>query len=255
MCVQAHVHMLNVESKCRGCPATTLGLNLSVLGNRSDSKGSFPPYLQKIAIFTKSRESYILLLEESDFPMLSVFVSSFFPQCFDIGLENKWLAVMLTYIGFLCDSFFIRLGGIPVGVVAVETRTVELSTPADPANLDSEAKVEHLESPVHLCLELCVPSAETVEILQALQTTSFRGKGSQQPWVISDQHMLTFKVTLNGLQAKFCLKNQISLCIVLLMLETVDLCRGCGLTERQLTQCPKALWSQMLWSHRWRSYY
>lgn len=34
-----------------------------------------------------------------------------------------------------------RLGGIPVGVVAVETRTVELSIPADPANLDSEAKV------------------------------------------------------------------------------------------------------------------
>lgn len=41
-------------------------------------------------------------------------------------------------------SFFIRLGGIPVGVVAVETRTVELSIPADPANLDSEAKVGHL---------------------------------------------------------------------------------------------------------------
>ncbi|XP_075709615.1 acetyl-CoA carboxylase 1 isoform X1 [Rhinoderma darwinii] len=34
-----------------------------------------------------------------------------------------------------------RLGGIPLGVVAVETRTVELSTPADPANLDSEAKI------------------------------------------------------------------------------------------------------------------
>ncbi|MEQ2196493.1 hypothetical protein XENOCAPTIV_030557 [Xenoophorus captivus] len=34
-----------------------------------------------------------------------------------------------------------RLGGIPTGVVAVETRTVELSIPADPANLDSEAKV------------------------------------------------------------------------------------------------------------------
>lgn len=34
-----------------------------------------------------------------------------------------------------------RLGGISVGVVAVETRTVELSIPADPANLDSEAKV------------------------------------------------------------------------------------------------------------------
>ncbi|KAG8451331.1 hypothetical protein GDO86_003516 [Hymenochirus boettgeri] len=34
-----------------------------------------------------------------------------------------------------------RLGGIPVGIVAVETRTVELSVPADPANLDSEAKI------------------------------------------------------------------------------------------------------------------
>lgn len=34
-----------------------------------------------------------------------------------------------------------RLGGIPVGVIAVETRTVEMKLPADPANLDSEAKV------------------------------------------------------------------------------------------------------------------
>lgn len=33
-----------------------------------------------------------------------------------------------------------RLVGIPVGVIAVETRTVELTLPADPANLDSEAK-------------------------------------------------------------------------------------------------------------------
>lgn len=41
-----------------------------------------------------------------------------------------------------------RLGGIPVGVVAVETRTVELSIPADPANLDSEAKVGW--TPAHL---------------------------------------------------------------------------------------------------------
>jgi acetyl-CoA carboxylase carboxyltransferase component len=37
-----------------------------------------------------------------------------------------------------------RLGGIPVGVIAVETRTVELNLPADPANLDSEAKVSLL---------------------------------------------------------------------------------------------------------------
>ncbi|XP_015432186.1 PREDICTED: acetyl-CoA carboxylase isoform X1 [Dufourea novaeangliae] len=33
-----------------------------------------------------------------------------------------------------------RLGGVPCGVIAVETRTVELHLPADPANLDSEAK-------------------------------------------------------------------------------------------------------------------
>ncbi|XP_022181493.1 acetyl-CoA carboxylase isoform X1 [Myzus persicae] len=33
-----------------------------------------------------------------------------------------------------------RLGGIPVGVIAVETRTVEVTLPADPANLDSESK-------------------------------------------------------------------------------------------------------------------
>lgn len=61
---------------------------------------------------------------------------------------------MLTHIRFLRGSFFIRLGGIPVGVVAVETRTVELSIPADPANLDSEAKVGHSEYCVYLCLEL-----------------------------------------------------------------------------------------------------
>uniref|UniRef100_A0A672JIW7 acetyl-CoA carboxylase n=1 Tax=Salarias fasciatus TaxID=181472 RepID=A0A672JIW7_SALFA len=35
-----------------------------------------------------------------------------------------------------------RLGGIPLGVIAVETRTVEFTVPADPANLDSEAKVQ-----------------------------------------------------------------------------------------------------------------
>nr|XP_056715156.1 acetyl-CoA carboxylase 2 [Euleptes europaea] len=34
-----------------------------------------------------------------------------------------------------------RLGGIPVGVIAVETRTVELTVPADPANPESEAKI------------------------------------------------------------------------------------------------------------------
>lgn len=34
-----------------------------------------------------------------------------------------------------------RLGGLPVGVIAVETRSVEVTIPADPANPDSEAQV------------------------------------------------------------------------------------------------------------------
>lgn len=34
-----------------------------------------------------------------------------------------------------------RLGGIPVGVIAVETRPIDVHLPADPANPNSEAKV------------------------------------------------------------------------------------------------------------------
>ena len=37
--------------------------------------------------------------------------------------------------------FFLNLGGIPLGVIAVETRAMENILPADPANPDSEAKV------------------------------------------------------------------------------------------------------------------
>ena len=36
-----------------------------------------------------------------------------------------------------------RLGGIPVGVIAVETNSVEVIIPADPANMDSETQVHH----------------------------------------------------------------------------------------------------------------
>ena len=39
--------------------------------------------------------------------------------------------------------FFGQVGGIPVGVICVETRTVEMTIPADPANLDSETKVSY----------------------------------------------------------------------------------------------------------------
>jgi len=48
----------------------------------------------------------------------------------------------LTYCLFLCGWLCLfSLGGIPVGVIAVETRTVEQTIPADPANLESEVKV------------------------------------------------------------------------------------------------------------------
>ena len=42
-----------------------------------------------------------------------------------------------------------RLGGIPCGVIAVETRSVECTIPADPANPSSE-------STVSLCVCVCV---------------------------------------------------------------------------------------------------
>ncbi|XP_026734900.1 acetyl-CoA carboxylase isoform X3 [Trichoplusia ni] len=55
---------------------------------------------------------------------------------FDVGsfdeIMQPWAQTVITGRA--------RLGGIPVGVIAVETRTVELTQPADPANLDSEAK-------------------------------------------------------------------------------------------------------------------
>ena len=40
-----------------------------------------------------------------------------------------------------------RLGGIPCGVIAVETRSVECIVPADPANVDSESRVSHTLTP------------------------------------------------------------------------------------------------------------
>uniref|UniRef100_A0A8C6Y7J4 acetyl-CoA carboxylase n=1 Tax=Naja naja TaxID=35670 RepID=A0A8C6Y7J4_NAJNA len=63
--------------------------------------------------------------------------------------KGQWLSGFFDYGSFLeimqpwAQTVVVgraRLG-IPLGVVAVETRTVELSIPADPANLDSEAKI------------------------------------------------------------------------------------------------------------------
>jgi len=46
---------------------------------------------------------------------------------------------MCCYFEMLLNLY--RLGGIPLGVICVETRMVEQTIPADPANLDSEVKV------------------------------------------------------------------------------------------------------------------
>lgn len=60
---------------------------------------------------------------------------------FDYG---SWDEIMRPWAGTVVAGRA-RLGGIPVGVIAVETRTVELQLPADPANLDSEAKVNKIK--------------------------------------------------------------------------------------------------------------
>ncbi|XP_073322539.1 acetyl-CoA carboxylase isoform X2 [Pagrus major] len=59
--------------------------------------------------------------------------SGFFDQGSFMEIMESWARTVVTGRA--------RLGGIPLGVIAVETRTVELTVPADPANLDSESKV------------------------------------------------------------------------------------------------------------------
>ena len=41
-----------------------------------------------------------------------------------------------------CWCRFLRLGGVPIGVIAVETRAVEVVIPADPGNPESDTKVQ-----------------------------------------------------------------------------------------------------------------
>lgn len=54
--------------------------------------------------------------------------------------KGSWMEIMAPWAQtVVCGRA--RLGGIPLGVIAVETRTVEQNIPADPANLDSEVKV------------------------------------------------------------------------------------------------------------------
>nr|NP_610342.1 Acetyl-CoA carboxylase, isoform A [Drosophila melanogaster]AAF59155.2 Acetyl-CoA carboxylase, isoform A [Drosophila melanogaster] len=53
--------------------------------------------------------------------------------------RDSWSEIMASWAKTVVTGRA-RLGGVPVGVIAVETRTVEVEMPADPANLDSEAK-------------------------------------------------------------------------------------------------------------------
>ncbi|KRZ71508.1 Acetyl-CoA carboxylase, partial [Trichinella papuae] len=54
--------------------------------------------------------------------------------------RNSWSEIMSGWAKtVICGRA--RLGGIPCSVIAVETRTVEVQVPADPATLDSESKL------------------------------------------------------------------------------------------------------------------
>ncbi|XP_075245260.1 acetyl-CoA carboxylase-like isoform X3 [Convolutriloba macropyga] len=63
---------------------------------------------------------------------------SFWTGFFDVGSFDEimapWAPTVVTGRA--------RLGGMPIGVIAVETRTVDVETPADPANPTSEAKIQ-----------------------------------------------------------------------------------------------------------------
>ncbi|EHH66689.1 hypothetical protein EGM_03732 [Macaca fascicularis] len=61
--------------------------------------------------------------------------------CLKVPPYNEPRAASSSFITQVPGTMSQLLGGIPVGVIAVETRTVEVVVPADPANLDSEAKI------------------------------------------------------------------------------------------------------------------
>lgn len=61
------------------------------------------------------------------------FLSGFFDKGSWSECMNSWAKTVITGRA--------RLGGIPMGVICVETRTVECEEPADPANLDTETKI------------------------------------------------------------------------------------------------------------------
>ncbi|CAF3694749.1 unnamed protein product [Rotaria sordida] len=64
--------------------------------------------------------------------MAASFQSGFFDRDSFVEIMKGWAKTVV------CGRA--RLGGIPMGVIAVETRTVELEQPADPANFDTDAR-------------------------------------------------------------------------------------------------------------------
>ena len=72
------------------------------------------------------------MLEGKKLPDQNIWESGFFDRGSWEEIMRPWAQTVVTGRA--------RLGGIPCGIIAVETRTVELHLPADPANLDSEAK-------------------------------------------------------------------------------------------------------------------
>ena len=80
--------------------------------------------------FSSSSSSSSPAEDSSSFP--SSWQSGFFDHGSFLEIMEPWAKTVI------CGRA--RLGGIPVGVVAVETRTVDLEIPADPANINSELR-------------------------------------------------------------------------------------------------------------------
>lgn len=95
---------------------------------------SFDPVDRKIG-FKPKKSPYDprwMLAGHDDTAQGGDWVSGFFDKGTFQEIMQPWAATVV------CGRA--KLGGIPLGVIAVETRTVELRIPADPANLDSDAK-------------------------------------------------------------------------------------------------------------------
>ncbi|XP_065833896.1 acetyl-CoA carboxylase-like isoform X2 [Oscarella lobularis] len=119
--VRATVEWLSYIPPAKGAPLPCL-----LTGDPVDREINFAP----------SKASYDprwMLEGRQDPNDSSVWLSGFFDRGTFVETLRPWAQSVL------CGRA--RLGGIPVGVIAVETRSVECVVPADPANLDSESQV------------------------------------------------------------------------------------------------------------------